>query len=952
MVQFDWKPRERDYVREWTSMEAKSEIAASHPLGRGVVAIRKDSVPSDPLSSATAAPTKIRNPLEDNPLDPLSAAAPVTIVTTAGMTVFEEESVENDWETRRETILQRYTTTAQIAFAKNFIDTPVAAPNVPKRVDRVKARLMQLEDEDGGAGLGPGQIGYLTAAEYIARVRDLTEDLKRAWDNEERVKALKLAIQTAKLLSDTSVLSFYPSIFVLVTDLLNTFSQLIYNRLRRKGGNDGSQLGELFDPEEVNEQARETCRNWFYKVASIRELLPRVYIELAILKCYRFVSNSEFPSILTRIASTIRGFGHPLVAAYARCYLAQRGYELTFQKEYLMSAFKDSLFVFQKLGSAAFPESAQRQGLNQQQYWSLYQPALDYLVLCLARHPTKDGFQQLMNVYHKNRSASSAVVLHSILASYPAEFISPYAMSIAAIIKDIEEDSYSKCQIYTALGKCLVKSPPPEDSRMIILNDVWKIVTKVSNIREYMDTALVFVEYLLKYFSDREVNVMLKDILKHIKTESSKADKDEKLMQDSVYPSLFAILRKILHYWTDFERAMALDQFLSLLDVFDKRWKYDACKHVLESFNRNVMGSVNDPVLIYSIYNVAKYLHDSLDYLSFEDERKQVSNLIIAFIRKVDFGRDLEQWLNFLVDCRRVFTHLDPVKSFMVMSVCELSMRTLNIVKGRHTKKTGAFVKGCMAYAHITIPSIDDVFTRLYANVLCGQVALASQCTVQAETFFKEAIVLVQEIPSSLGPDQSVKTMEEPLVSFLRYFASALVVVPGHPQHGACYLVSALITVVNEFPWDESGDGKARVLMAMLQLFSTYTQRSLPYHINRLDSNDTLFAGDSAYHDEVLNLSRGILEEMLNELARLGEVDNVVVKRKQGALALDLFNTLVTVGSLEGTGLKLASNLFGLAKKGSAPAPYLKASHALVQRKAANLPAGYLFAELLTKISL
>ena len=119
------------------------------------------------------------------------------------------------------------------------------------------------------------------------------------------------------------------------------------------------------------------------------------------------------------------------------------------------------------------------------------------------------------------------------------------------------------------------------------------------------------------------------------------------------------------------------------------------------------------------------------------------------FIQKIDCGRNLEQQLHLYVECRARFCNLDSVKICLILCVCSLCARAHRWMKGKHNKKTGAFVKAALAYCHITVPSLQDPFKRLQLLLHCAEIALLNQCLPQTDTFLKAAIHLLPDLPAS-----------------------------------------------------------------------------------------------------------------------------------------------------------------------------------------------------------
>jgi len=243
----------------------------------------------------------------------------------------------------------------------------------------------------------------------------------------------------------------------------------------------------------------------------------------------------------------------------------------------------------------------------------------------------------------------------------------------------------------------------------------------------------------------------------------------------------------------------------------------------------------------------ARNLHDSIDALTFSDERQQISDLVCRFVEKIDFGRDLEQQLHVYVDCRAAFPNFDNVNEKLVNVTACLAMRAHALVKGKHTRKTASFVKACLAYCHITIPSIEGFYRRMPLFLLCGRVALFNQCIAQADTFFTETINAIEKVPAQVVMQRSRRSTEPLLTEIVKNLVAALVIAPGHPQEGPFFLTKRLLNVLGEYSWQSGSKAKISLYLQIARLLCAYGQKKLPYHVQAVESNDTLYAGASKY---------------------------------------------------------------------------------------------------------
>ncbi|XP_019067037.1 uncharacterized protein [Solanum lycopersicum] len=732
-----------------------------------------------------------------------------------------------EWTSYKKVLMQKFPVSKMISISS--LSSSIMKTGKGPEKPSTDVHLEEL-DEEG--------VNYITLQEYVSRLTELKDEISRAWHASDRVTSFNLSIKVAKLLSDTSVLQFYPTLFVLATEILDMLGDMVWERIRQKA--EYTEYGTLvhlpdnFQATHICAEAKETCYNWFCKVGSIRELLPRIYLELAIYHCWRFLSEQPANN-LPRLVMMARGIADPLASFYCRLYLAHCAQKLPQRDIGLLIISMNDMKILLMNGAHVLSTKKPSGALSgtRSSKLGLMEPAIEYVMKCLFKESCELlqigdilmglGLARNQSELFGNSSCVS-LVLHHLLRELPIRIVCSNALDILHLIECSNDYSFDQCLNYKLLGLRLCENISHVNEVNLVMKKVIQVVSQFNSLDEYLNVV------------DAHVDIALQKHMNHF--------------------------NQILSVMQGSSRTIVNTQILSIA-------------------TRN--SCIRDPTTIQFLFEVSRSLHDSINLSTIkEKENNHSAHLVSRFIHMVDYDSEVELHLDFLVQCRGAFGSMSEVKEMIVHS------SNLLVVKAtRNDISDVIFVKSCIACSEVTISSIPSHLKQLNLYLETAEVALMAGLVSNSDGLVDSALRCLHNVDLFEG-SRMPKDIDG-FQSTLCKFCSLIVMIPGNIERGVTSIPRNMFSILSSLSW-MLPSMKAKMLCALILTVAALSQNNLLYHAthDEVMGNDSLFYCDQQYLQELSSFSAVLLQSL---------IDTVVqepIQAARGNLALDACNAIAS----------------------------------------------------------
>ncbi|KAF9608820.1 hypothetical protein IFM89_011858 [Coptis chinensis] len=346
--------------------------------------------------------------------------------------------------------------------------------------------------------------------------------------------------------------------------------------------------------------------------------------------------------------------------------------------------------------------------------------------------------------------------------------------------------------------------------------------------------------------------------------------------------SLQSIFVKLLAYYSYLEDAFALNHFVEILRVMYGSTRDVVYMQIVSKAARE--GYIRNPTTIQLLFEVSLALHDRIDILDIKDDYyQQCAHLISRFI------------------------HMEV----LVHSSNNLAVKAIKDANG-----VVSFLKSCIAFNEVTIPSISATTTKMNLYLETVEVALLGGLLSHTDDLIDLAIGCLQSLNQSDG--SLLQDDMNELLSLIRKLCSLLVIIPvvncvvtfvGNLEQGVAYLSRSILSLVESHLW-MAPQLRLRVFCAILSLAATLSQNKFPYHAcnKEVVGNDLLFFGDCTYRQELASMASTVLTKVFQDV--LQESHQVT----RGSMALEACNCILSSVKANDEILDMCSKLIEIAK--------------------------------------
>ncbi|ESQ30399.1 hypothetical protein EUTSA_v10011218mg [Eutrema salsugineum] len=873
--------RRRDYGAENDSQLLPRSRAEKHPLSSTLVSRQQQAKTVrgsnldffDPLRGLDANASE-EDKIEDNSLS-------IEAVT---------QDLIKEWKSLKRILMQRFPVSKLFFY---FTQSAVEHPSAVSHLDEPGSEHTSLEET----------AKMISQQDYLAKVHELRDGITCAWQAEDRVTSLKLSIKVTKLLMDTTVLQFYPTVFVVVTDMLDMLGEMVWERIKEKAEHDvdGTMIcallmisaskqeklaiigfAKLVLYENFSLACKASVNNSFLTLLTLllSYFWPLVsansYLELAILPCWRFLINRPV-EVLDRLVMMVRGLADPLASLYCRLYMVHRMQKLGFcNSGYLIKCIKD-------IEAVLAPVIVDKDGYSyitddKKLLFSLMEPPIEYIVKCLLLSGRQEnnvlGMLEELG-FGRNKSHSStnssrvSILLHYLLKELPSELVSSKATEILHMIKYSNDCSFSQILNYRLLGNRLCEGRDHPGFLSSLINEVIQVASQYQTLYDYLRIMDAYVDLLLQNKMENHLDALLDDIATLAR---------DKFLSEEEQASLQSIFLKLLSHFEDLQEVLPLNHFIEILDLMSGTSKISVNMHLLNMGTRN--GCISDPTTVQLLFEVSQALYDATDFLNIkDDDNLQTAHLISHFVEMVDYGAEMERHLMFLAECREAFNGIHELKETLVRSSNTLAVKALKAGK-KHTN----FIKSCLAFSEVTIPSVSTPTKLLNLYLETAEVALLGGLISHSDGLVMSAVESLENIEATDG----LKSIDgDSIASVVCKLCSLLVIVPGNPEKGVMEILKRIFSATCSSSW-AMPRLKVKIFCAIISLSSTLSQEKLPYRSANPEiiGNDVLFFGDTSYKNELVSWTQLVVGELVDAI----EQESSQIAR--GNIALEACNCI------------------------------------------------------------